>query len=82
MSFDDMLKLAPLLRNAASHEDPARVVNISSIGGLRMPRFGNFSYGPSKAAVIHMTRQMGVHLMSHTHDTPNGRSPDERQYYS
>jgi 2-deoxy-D-gluconate 3-dehydrogenase len=56
-------KLAPLLRNAASHEDPARVVNISSIGGLRMPRFGNFSYGPSKAAVIHMTRQMGVHLM-------------------
>jgi hypothetical protein len=30
MSFDDMLKLAPLLRNAASHEDPARVVNISS----------------------------------------------------
>jgi 2-deoxy-D-gluconate 3-dehydrogenase len=57
-------KLAPLLRNAASHEDPARVINISSIGGLRMPRFGNFSYGPSKAAVIHMTRQMGVHLMS------------------
>lgn len=58
-----MQKLLPLLRNAASHEDPARVVNISSIGGLRIPRFDNFSYGPSKAAVLHLTRQMGVHLM-------------------
>lgn len=56
-------KLLPLMRNAATHEYPARIVNISSIGGLRNPKFANFSYGPSKAAIIHLTRQVGVELM-------------------
>lgn len=56
-------KLLPQLRRAASHEDPARVVNIASIGGLKTPKFPVFSYGPSKAALIHMTRQTGAHLV-------------------
>ena len=56
-------KLLPLLRNAASHEDPARVVNIASVGGIKNPKFHNYSYGPSKAAVIHMTRQTGAALV-------------------
>lgn len=53
----------PLLRNSASSEDPARVINIGSVDGIKTPRFDNFSYGPSKAAVHHLTRQMAAHLV-------------------
>lgn len=56
-------KLLPLLRKAATHEDPARVINIGSIDGIKTPRFENFSYGPAKAAVHHLTRQLGAHLV-------------------
>ena len=56
-------KLLPLLREAATHEDPARVINIGSIDGIKTPRFDNFSYGPSKAAVHHLTRQLAAHLV-------------------
>lgn len=56
-------KLLPLLRQAATHQDPARVVNIGSIDGIKTPQFDNFSYGPSKAAVHHLTRQLGAHLV-------------------
>ena len=55
-------KLLPLLRAAATAEDPARVINIGSIDGLRTPRFENFSYGPSKAAMHHMTKVLAAHL--------------------
>ncbi|MEE2893945.1 MAG: SDR family oxidoreductase [Pseudomonadota bacterium] len=56
-------KLLPLLRAAASAEDPARVVNVGSIDGIKTPGFDNFSYGPSKAAIHHMTRVLGAHLV-------------------
>ena len=56
-------KLLPLLRSAASAEDPARVVNVGSIDGIKTPGFDNFSYGPSKAAIHHMTRVLGAHLV-------------------
>ena len=58
-------KLLPLLRASASAsaEDPARVVNVGSIDGIKTSRFDNFSYGPSKAAVHHLTRQMAAHLV-------------------
>lgn len=56
-------KLLPLLRKSATHEDPARVVNIGSVDGIKNPRWEVFSYGPSKAAVHHMTRQMSAHLV-------------------
>lgn len=57
-------KLLPLLRKSASHEDPARVVNIGSVDGIKTPGFENFSYGPSKAAVHHLTRVMAARLVS------------------
>ena len=57
-------KCLPLLRVSASAEDPARVINIGSVDGIKTPRFDNFSYGPSKAAVHHLTRQMASHLVS------------------
>ena len=56
-------KLLPLLRKAATQDDPARVINIGSIDGIKTPQFDNFSYGPAKAAVHHLTRQMGARLV-------------------
>ncbi len=56
-------KLMPMLRNAASAESPARVVNIGSIDGIKTPGMNNFSYSPSKAAVHHMTRVLAAHLV-------------------
>jgi 2-deoxy-D-gluconate 3-dehydrogenase len=56
-------KLLPLLRKSASPEDPARVINVGSIDGLKTPVFDTFSYGPSKAAVHHLTRVLAAHLV-------------------
>ncbi len=56
-------KLLPLLRAAASPESPARVVNIGSIDGIKSPAFDSFSYGPSKAAIHHLTRMLGARLV-------------------
>ena len=55
-------KLLPLLESAGSAEVPSRIVNIGSIDGLRPPVFETFSYGPSKAAIHALTRQLGVQL--------------------
>jgi len=55
-------KLLPQLRAAGTPEDPARVINIGSIDGIKNPAFETFSYGPSKAAVHHMTRGLALHL--------------------
>ena len=56
-------KLLPLVKAAANAEDPARVINVGSIDGIKTPIFDNFSYGPSKAAVHHLTRVLAAHLV-------------------
>lgn len=56
-------KLLPLLRKSANSEDPARVINVGSIDGIKNPVFDTFSYGPSKAAVHHLTRVLAAHLV-------------------
>jgi len=56
-------RLLPLLEARASAEDPARVVNIGSVDGIKTSIFDNFSYGPSKAAVHALTRQLAAHLV-------------------
>ncbi len=56
-------KMLPLLRKSANAEDPARVINIGSVDGIKTPVFENFSYGPSKAAVHHLTRVLAAHLV-------------------
>lgn len=50
------------LRAAASDEDPARVVNVGSVAGLRPPRAETYSYGASKAAIHMLTRQLAGRL--------------------
>ena len=50
--------LLPLLENAAAVDDPARVVNIGSIDGLRVPELETYSYSASKAAVHQLTRHL------------------------
>jgi NAD(P)-dependent dehydrogenase (short-subunit alcohol dehydrogenase family) len=56
--------LLPALRAAASAEDPARVINIGSIDGLRPSGMDNFSYTASKAAVHMLTRHLASKLAS------------------
>jgi len=55
-------QLMPLLEAAATQDDPARIINIGSIDGLRPPRLQTYSYSPSKAAIHAMTRQLAAEL--------------------
>jgi NAD(P)-dependent dehydrogenase (short-subunit alcohol dehydrogenase family) len=55
-------ELLPMLETAATPADPARVINIGSIDGLRVPFVPNYSYAAAKAAVHHLTRVLAVHL--------------------
>jgi NAD(P)-dependent dehydrogenase (short-subunit alcohol dehydrogenase family) len=54
--------LLPLLRAAATEDDPARVVNIGSIDGILQPSLESYAYSASKAAVHHLTRNLAKHL--------------------
>ena len=56
-------KMLPLLEARATADDPSRVINIGSIDGIQTPVFDTFSYGPSKAAVHALTRQLAAHLV-------------------
>jgi len=47
--------LVPQLAAAAKPGDPARVINIGSIDGIRVPLLDTYAYSASKAAVHHMT---------------------------
>ena len=55
--------LLPQLRAGATAEDPARVVMIGSIDGIRVPVGDNYSYSASKAGIHMMTRHMASHLV-------------------
>ncbi|KAL1796329.1 hypothetical protein ACET3X_004869 [Alternaria dauci] len=65
----------PLLRKGTDMYNPSRVINIASVagiatgdvttgegGGLSKPGHGPFSYGPSKAACIHLTKMQASKL--------------------
>lgn len=55
--------LHPQLKAAASFEQPAKVINIASIDGLKVNPWETYSYQASKAAVIHLTRKMASKLV-------------------
>jgi NAD(P)-dependent dehydrogenase (short-subunit alcohol dehydrogenase family) len=67
-------QLLPLLKASGTPEDPARVINIGSIDGIVTPTFDNISYGPSKAAVHHLTRVLAANLVK-DHITVNAIAP-------
>src|SRR5688572_29391374 len=60
--FHLTVKSLPLLQKGARPGDPARVINIGSIDGLRVPLLETYSYSASKAAVHHMTRVLARRL--------------------
>lgn len=74
--FYTTVGLDGLLKKGATADQPNRVINIASMagittvdvttgpeGGLSAPGSGTFSYGPSKAACIHLTKMQASKLM-------------------
>jgi NAD(P)-dependent dehydrogenase (short-subunit alcohol dehydrogenase family) len=53
--------LLPLLR-AAAGDEPARVINLGSMDGIKIPVPDVYPYSASKAAVHHLTRHLAVRL--------------------
>jgi len=52
-----------LLQAGASAAQPAKVINIASIDGMRVNPWETYSYQASKAALIHLTKRMAVRLL-------------------
>lgn len=63
-----------LLRAAATPDHPARVVNIGSVDGIRVPIWESYAYSASKAAVHQLTRVVGARL-AREHITVNAIAP-------
>ncbi|HEX5379631.1 MAG TPA: SDR family oxidoreductase [Phenylobacterium sp.] len=55
--------LHPALKAAASREQPAKVINIASIDGIRLNPQETYSYHASKAGLIYLTRRMAARLI-------------------
>ena len=55
-------RLTPMLEQAASDDDPARVINIGSVDGIGVPALETYAYGASKAAVHHLSRTLARKL--------------------
>ncbi len=66
--------LLPQLRASASTGDPARVINIGSVDGIRVPMTESYSYSASKAAVHMLTRHLAKRLAAE-HITVNAIAP-------
>jgi len=54
--------LRPLLEVAGTRDSPARVINIGSIDGLKVPMLETYAYSASKAAVHQLTRHLAKQL--------------------
>jgi NAD(P)-dependent dehydrogenase (short-subunit alcohol dehydrogenase family) len=55
--------LFDLLKAAARPDQPAKVINITSIDGQRLNPWEHYSYQTSKAALIMLTKKMAAHLI-------------------
>jgi NAD(P)-dependent dehydrogenase (short-subunit alcohol dehydrogenase family) len=64
----------PLLEAAGTADDPARVINVGSMDGLRVPEFPTYSYSASKAGLHQLTRVLAREL-GPRHITVNAVAP-------
>lgn len=55
-------QMLPLLKASASKEQPAKVINVASVEGMRAGRMETYSYGASKSALIHLTQHLALQL--------------------
>ena len=62
--FFSIQKFLPLLKAAGTAEDPARVINIASINGIRNSGMPTYAYSASKSGVIHLTEHLATDLAS------------------
>ena len=60
--FTMVRELLPELEAVGTADDPARVINIGSVAGMKTERLHAYSYAASKAAVHMMTRDMAGDL--------------------
>ena len=54
--------LTPALEKAGAEGQPARIINIGSVDGLRVPALETFAYSSSKAGLHHLSRVLANHL--------------------
>ncbi|MBB4657685.1 SDR family oxidoreductase [Parvularcula dongshanensis] len=66
--------LLPLLTARAARDRPAKIVNVASVEGMRAGAMDTYSYGASKAALIHLTEHLARQLASR-HVTVNAVAP-------
>ncbi|CAO2652651.1 Nn.00g009340.m01.CDS01 [Neocucurbitaria sp. VM-36] len=75
--FFTIQKFAPLLEKGGSVEDPSRVIVTGSVAGIgtgSLGESGAYSYAASKAAVLHLARNLAVEL-GPRHILVNGIAP-------
>ncbi|WP_405056908.1 SDR family oxidoreductase [Kribbella sp. NBC_01505] len=66
--------LLPALRKAGTADDPARIINIGSIGAIHVAASPNYSYASSKAGLHQLTRVLAREL-GPQHVTVNAVAP-------
>ncbi|MEM1410257.1 MAG: SDR family oxidoreductase [Pseudomonadota bacterium] len=66
--------LLPELKAAANREAPAKIINLASVEGMRAGQLETYSYGVSKAGIIHLTEHLALQLAPR-HITVNAVAP-------
>ena len=62
------------LKQRASAEQPAKVINVASIDGLRLNPWETYSYQASKAAIINLTKRTAARLVEDSYQRHRHRS--------
>lgn len=63
--MEEVFRFAPLLQKNASIEDPSRVIITASVAGIGVGTLGEqgtYGYSASKAAAIHLAKNLAVEL--------------------
>jgi NAD(P)-dependent dehydrogenase (short-subunit alcohol dehydrogenase family) len=72
--FTLIRELLPLLKAAATADDPARIINVGSLAGSVVELLQAYSYAASKAGLHHLSRVLAAELAPH-HITVNNVVP-------